>query len=136
MYVMFNCVTKNTALFCARLFICLQLLLPSALSFATPNYADLSQLMCSPSGQSLSSEAQAALSDLVDLLQDTDEAPEAPNDHCDTCTISTVALEAPELVLSKQSIGKQLSVYVAFNVGLVHKAQGPPTGSRAPPLSF
>ena len=83
----------------------------------------------------MSSETRAALSDLAELLQDRDEAPEAPNDHCDMCTISSVALEAPELVLGELSIGKQLPVYGVFSIGLVHKAQGPPTGSRAPPLS-
>lgn len=130
---MLNRVTKNTARFCARLFICLQLLLPSTLSYAAPSHMDLSSLLCSPSGQPISPSAEAALKDLTELLGEDGDDTKEPSGHCDMCTLSTVALPSPNISFFEQSLGQHLPIYAAFEIGLVHKAQGPPTGSRAPP---
>lgn len=126
-------VTKNTAHFCARLFICLQLLLPSALSYAAPSHMDLSSFMCSPSGQPLSPSAQQTLKDLAELLGEHRDDTEVPSDHCDMCILSTLALASVDLSFCGQSLGQHVPIYPAFEIGLVHKVHGPPTGSRAPP---
>ncbi len=131
---MLNRITKRTVQLCARLFICLLLMLQSTLTYASPNNSDLSQLLCSPSDQPISPDTQAALKVLADLIGDTED-PEASKSHCEMCTLSGIALVSPEQVLCEQTLGTLLPVYASFNIGLVHKAQGPPTGSRAPPLS-
>lgn len=130
---MFDRVTRNTAHLCARLLICLQLLLSSTLSYAAPGNIDLASFLCSPSGQALSPSAEVALKDLLELLGEDSEDTEPPSGHCDLCTLSNGAMLTPEQRLCDQSFGKQLPVYAAFEIGLVRKAQGPPTGSRAPP---
>lgn len=130
---MFNRVTRNTAHLCVGVLICLQLLLSSALSYAAPGNIDLTSYLCAPSGQALSPSAEAALKDLLELLGEDSEDTEPPSGHCDLCTLSNIALLTPEQRLCDQPDGQQLPVFVAFEIGLVHKAQGPPTGSRAPP---
>lgn len=127
-------VTKHTAQFCARLFICLLLLVPSALSYAVPANGSLASLMCSPSGQSLSPEAASNLAELAELLGETSEETETRNSHCDVCTLSFVVLPSPMQSVSCPALGKGEASYVGYEIGLVHKAQGPPTGSRAPPF--
>lgn len=130
---MFNRVTRNTAHFCVRVLICLQLLLSSTLSYAAPGNIDLTSYLCAPSGQPMSPNAEAALTDLLELLGEDSEDTEQPSGHCDLCTLSNIALLTSEQRLCDQPDGQQLPVFVAFEIGLVHKAQGPPTGSRAPP---
>jgi hypothetical protein len=130
---MFNRVTRNAAYLCVRVLICLQLLLSSTVSYASQGDIDLASFLCSPSGQPLSPSAEAALTDLLKLLGEDSEETEPPNGHCDLCTVSNVAMLTPDQRLGDQPVSKQLPVFVAFETSLVHKAQGPPTGSRAPP---
>ena len=133
---MVNRVTISIAHLCVRLFVCLLLLLPSALSFAASSNTDLSSLLCSPSGQTLSPTAEAALRDLSVLLGETDNETVPPNEHCKMCTLSTIALPSPQQSACGATFTKQPPIYIAFEAGLVHKAQGPPSGSRAPPTSI
>jgi len=128
---MVNRVTISIAHLCVRLFVCLLLLLPSALSFAASSNTDLSSLLCSPSGQTLSPTAEAALRDLSVLLGETDNETVPPNEHW-----STIALPSPQQSACGATFTKQPPIYIAFEAGLVHKAQGPPSGSRAPPTSI
>lgn len=130
---MLNRVTKNTVHFCARLLICLQLLLPSALSYAAPGHMDLSSLLCSPSGQSLSLGAEAALKELSEFLGEPVNDTEPSDGYCDKCTVSYAALLPPSQSFRGPLLGQPIPAYTSFEIGLVHKAQGPPTGSRAPP---
>ena len=133
---MVNRVTISIAHLCVRLFVCWLFLVPSALSFAASNNTDLSSLLCSPSGQPLSPSAEAALRDLSILLGETDNETAPPNEHCEMCTLSTIALPSPEQSPCAATFKKQPPIYIAFETGLVHKAQGPPSGSRAPPSSI
>lgn len=133
---MMNCAIKSMAHFCVRLFVCWLLLVPSVQSFAAANSPDLSSLLCSPSHQPLSPSAEAALRDLSALLEETDGEADPPNEHCEMCTLSTIALPSPSHSACAAAFIKQPSIYIAFETGLVHKAQGPPSGSRAPPTSL
>ncbi|WP_371395817.1 DUF2946 family protein [Fretibacter rubidus] len=133
---MVNRVTKSIAPLCVRLIVCWLLLVPSALSFAASNNTDLSSLLCSPSGQPLNPSAKAALRDLSEVLGETDNEPVPPNEHCEMCTLSTIVLPSPEHSACAATFTKQPPTYIAFETGLVHKAQGPPSGSRAPPTSI
>jgi len=131
--LMLNRATRNTAQFCARLLVCWLLLVPGALSYAAPAHNDLASLLCSPAEQTLSPSAETALKDLSHLLGQTNEDTAPSNGHCEFCTLVGAALPSPEQKLFKTSFEQQQSCYAAFEIGFVYKAQGPPSGSRAPP---
>ena len=131
---MFKRVTRDTAHLCARLFICLQLLLPSALSYAAPSNLHLSSLLCSPSGQTVSPSAALALKELAELLEEESGDEEPNSGPCDKCTLSPVGLPSLAHIAVTRFSRTQGTIYAAFEIGLVKKAQGPPTGSRAPPI--
>lgn len=133
---MMNRVTKTIAHFGVRLFVCWLLLVPSALSFAAANNTDLSSLLCSPSGQPLSPGAEAALRDLSMVLGETDNETVPPNEHCEMCTLSTMVLPSPEYSAYASTFAKQPPAYIVFETSFVYKAQGPPSGSRAPPTTI
>lgn len=133
---MMNRITKSIAHLCVRLLVCWLLLLPSAVSFDAKYSTDLSTLLCSPSGQPLGPSAEAALKDLSVFLGDTDNDTVPLNKHCEMCTLSTIVLPSPEHSACAATFTKQPPTYIAFEPGLVHKAQGPPSGSRAPPTSI
>ncbi len=118
----------------AVLAIVLQGLLPGTLAVAESKDIDVSRFICAPSGQ-VSADAKAALEALAKLLGE--EAPEHPSfdGHCPLCTL-VQAMPLPEPVTLAAPAGL---VSVALHVRhesdrLVRKAQGPPLGSRGPPL--
>ena len=127
-------IRHRAASFFALLAIVLQGLLPGTLAVAEANGVDVSRFICAPSGQ-LSADAKAAIEALAKLLGE-----EVPDDqpfdgHCPYCTL-VHAIPLPEPVtLAAPAEHASVVGSVRYEPGsLVHKAQGPPLGSRGPPL--
>ena len=118
----------------AMLAIVLQVSLPATLAVAESNGVDVSRFICTPSGQ-VSAEAKAALEELAKLLGE--EAPDHQplSGHCPFCTLAH-AIPLPEPVaLAVPAEYASVVDFVRTEPGsLVHEAQGPPLGSRGPPL--
>lgn len=110
----------------------LQVLLPGSMAVAGAKGGDLSGLMCAPSG-GVSAESRAATERLAALLGE-DPPDETPADeHCAPCTPPYVgALNDRTLVAVPCRFITEVE-HVIHQPGLVHRAQGPPVGSRAPP---
>jgi len=123
----------SPARFLAMLAIILQALLPGTMAVAESNGVDVSRFMCVPSGE-MSPETRAAAERIAKLLGEDLPDEQAPGDHCPLCTLvhgvplpEPAALNAPPAFEREQSFGR-------FEPGLVHRAQGPPLGSRGPPF--
>ena len=119
----------------ASILLLLQLALPYAQAHAAANGTDLSQLICNPSGQPVSAEGKAALSDLLDALG----APDGSSDDlsvgdCDRCVTPNVALPTIGLILTDRIRYDRLVHSTRPSVVLTDSAsRGPPCGLRAPP---
>ena len=124
----------NAAVFLAMLAIVLQALLPGTLAVAGSNGVDVSRFICASSGQ-LSVEAKAAIEEFAKLVGD--EAPDRqPFDgHCPLCTlVHVMPLPEPVTVAAPAELAL-VAACVCYEPGVfVQKAEGPPLGSRGPPL--
>lgn len=124
----------SAARFFAMLAIVVQVLLPATFAVAASHGVDVSRLICAPSGQ-LSADAKAAIERIARLLGD--EAPDRqPLDgHCPLCTpVHVVPPPEPVAVATPAELAS-VADYVCYEPGgFVRKAQGPPLGSRGPPL--
>jgi hypothetical protein len=112
--------------------VALQMLLPGSMAVAGANGGDLSRLMCAPSGE-ISAETRAAAARLAELTGE--EGPqEAPSDvHCALCTPPGATGPNDPAQLAVPCVFAIELALTADLPGLVHRAQGPPLGARAPP---
>jgi hypothetical protein len=112
----------------------LQLALPFAQAHAAESGADLSALICNPSGQPLSAEGERAVSELLSALGDApEEGGETPPD-CERCVTAATALPAPaETVLDLDGFPKPAPVFASSSDRVHTPVRGPPCGLRAPP---
>jgi hypothetical protein len=120
------------ARFLAMLAIILQAVLPGSLAVGESNGVDVSRFLCAPSGE-MSPETRAAAERIARLLGEDLPDQQPTGEHCPLCTLvhgvplpEPIALDAPTAFPREQ-------VFVRFEPGLVHRAQGPPLGSRGPP---
>jgi len=110
----------------------LQVLLPGSMAVAGARGDDLSGLMCAPSGE-VSAEGRAAAERLAVLLGD-EQPHEAPADaHCGLCTLPYAVPTADRTLVAAPFRFTAKVEPCSYQPGLVHRAQGPPLGSRAPP---
>ena len=108
----------------------LALVLPSA---AAAQSGQGVHLLCAQTGQ-MSPEAAKAMADIQALLGlDGEDEPQGEQ-HCDQCVL-IIALSAPENnYVPAFKIGR-ISYAPNTALGFTYGAQGPPLGSRAPPIS-
>ncbi|MDP2214020.1 DUF2946 family protein [Phenylobacterium sp.] len=110
----------------------LQMLLPGSLAVAGTNGGDLSRLMCAPSGE-ISAETRAAAARLADITGEQRPDPAPSDDHCALCTLPYAAgPNTPTFVAAPCRFAVEVEP-APCQPGLVHRTQGPPLGSRAPP---
>ena len=132
--VMKRTVSFGAARFLAMLAIVLQVLLPGTLALAASSGIDVSRFICAPS-ERLSAEQKAAIEQIATLLGD--EAPDGQQfgGHCPLCTLVHVAPLAEPAILVAPADYTSVTDYVCYERGgFVRTAQGPPLGSRGPPL--
>lgn len=110
----------------------LQVLLPGSMAVAGANGGDLQVLMCAPSGE-VTAEGRAATERLAILLggEQPDEAP--ADEHCAQCTLPYAVPVADRTLVAAPFRFTAKVEPCSYQPGLVHRAQGPPLGSRAPP---
>ncbi|MBA3067388.1 MAG: DUF2946 domain-containing protein [Hyphomonas sp.] len=123
---------QAAARFLAILAVVLQVLLPGTLAVAQSQDIDLSRYLCAPDDQ-MSAQARAMAERLAGVLDD--EAPDhlIPDGHCPLCTLVQAAvLPDPVLVAAPVRFISETG-FVRYVPAFVHKAQGPPLGSRGPP---
>lgn len=123
----------NTARVIAILSICFQVMLPSAMAVAQSNGINIASYLCTPSGNAPSAEAVQAISEAMYVLGE-DMSDDAPlGEHCSLCTLSLgTDLPNPEQVATFVFYASA-SIYLPYQIGLAHLAQGPPRHSRGPP---
>ena len=110
-----------------------QALLPATLAVAGSGGTDLAHFFCAPSGQ-LSAEAQAAAAQLAELAGDEASDRQSSDGHCPLCAlVAGMALPEPAglAVRPKPAAEKHHQRYAPH---FAHGPQGPPLGSRGPPL--
>lgn len=116
----------------AAMAITLQVLLPGSQAVAGVQDGDLSRLMCAPSGE-VTAEGRAATERLAILLGD-EHPDEAPADaHCALCTLPYAVPVADRTLVAAPLRFTAKVEPCSYHPRLVHRAQGPPLGSRAPP---
>lgn len=122
----------SPARFLAMLAIILQAFLPGSMAVAESSGVDASRFMCAPSGE-MSPETRAAAERIAKLLGEDLPDEQPPGDHCSLCTlVHGVPLPQPAVFDAPTTFARE-KVFVRFEPGLLHQAQGPPLGSRGPP---
>ncbi|MEM7727879.1 MAG: hypothetical protein AAF311_01245 [Pseudomonadota bacterium] len=115
-----------------RLLLAIVLALPSSLAVDSADTA----LICNPSGQPVSAEARAALSELEATLRAATGEPVAPEmpPHCEDCLPAFMAIvDKPAGLVAHLASGTvQHHLFATTARPFV---RGPPLGSRAPPSS-
>ncbi len=102
---------------------------------ARVNGVDLERYLCVTPGVEVSAQSQAAALELAAMLGErgTDDAPDG-GETCPLCALTVIAL----LALPATAVGppriNAAAQSLAYATGLVHRLQGPPVGSRGPPL--
>ena len=114
--------------------IVLQVLLPGTLALAASNGVEVSRFICAPPGQ-LSAEVKAAVEQLAKLLGDETPDRQPFDGQCPLCTlVHVMPLPEPVTVAAPAELASDTD-YVRYEPGgFARKAQGPPLGSRGPPL--
>ena len=110
----------------------LQMSLPFAQAHAVAKGANLADLICNPSGQAVSHEAEARLGALLDAIGE-DEPAELPQD-CDRCVTPHVALPVASVKLAQPTqFSRALHTRPTSETLQPISPRGPPCGKRAPP---
>ncbi len=121
------------ARFLAMLAIVLQAFLPGSIAVAESNGLYVSRFLCAPSGE-MSPETRAAAERIARLLGEDPEDERPAGAGCPLCTLThAVPLPEPAIIAAPTSFPHE-QAFVRFEPGLVRPAQGPPLGSRGPPL--
>ena len=125
---------------CLRALLVLAFILPvsaSPVMAASGMAASGRTFLCAPSGQ-ISPEAAAAMADIRQALGlPSLEVPETPetSSHCDHCVlVAAIGSRKVTSVATVQILAPTIYQKTA-PWGFAYLAQGPPLGSRAPPLS-
>ena len=108
----------------------LAVLLPSAA--AAQSGAGV-HLLCDQS-RNMSPEAAKALAELEALLGLDEETPSQDTEPCDECVL-IIALFSPAVIYAPHFKIARASYTQNTSLGFAYSAQGPPLGSRAPPIS-
>ena len=116
----------------AVLAIVLQALLPGSLALAAPEGVDVSHFLCTPSGE-ISPDARAAAERIARLLGEEPPDDRASGEHCSFCTPVQGAPAPDPIIIAVPKAFPLEQGCVRCEPRLVHKAQGPPLGSRGPP---
>jgi len=94
-------------------------------------------LLCGPPSSPLSAEAKAALRDIAALLGQDNDAPDTPAmQHCQDCIMASFDIITPAAhphILEKNHAAIQRDGIKPAR--FTHSCNGPPLGSRAPPLT-
>ena len=122
----------SLARFMAMLAMALQVFLPGAVAVAESKGVDVSRFLCAPSGI-MSAQSQATVERLAALLDDESDRQQAPDTHCPLCTLAQSAIPPEPVAAPALAWTPVPCVYVRYEPGFVHQAQGPPLGSRGPP---
>lgn len=94
---------------------------------------DLSELICNPSGQSLSADARNATQALLEALG-VDPEPDGPAPDCERCVTPSVALPAAVIGLTSALTFTRAGHDVIRSAQhTLNGPRGPPCGTRAPP---
>jgi len=117
---------------CLRAVLVLAFLAPLSPAAASPVAG--ANIFCAPSGH-VSPEAAAALDDLRKALGFSPIEAPTNDSQCDNCVL-VAALKARPLIYvpAKRSL-VEACYEISLNCGFAYSAQGPPLGSRAPPIS-
>lgn len=122
----------KTARLLAMLAIVLQALLPGSIAVAEARGVDVSRFMCAPTGE-MSPETRAAAERIARLLGEDLPDEQPSGEHCPLCTlVHGVPLPEPASLNAPPAFERE-QAFIRFEPGLVHRAQGPPLGSRGPP---
>lgn len=118
----------------AVLVIGLQGLLPGAVSWAEAKGVDYARYLCLTPGAEPSAETKAAAQELARLL-----GGEVPEEHhaegdCPLCMLGQAAMLAAPVLPEAPSFQAAGSPAPHYEPGFIHLPQGPPLGSRAPPI--
>ena len=114
--------------------IVLQALLPGTFAVAASNGVGVSHFICASSGQ-LSAEAEAATKQIAKLLGDKEPDRQPFDGHCPLCTlVHVVPLPDPVTVAAAAELASGTEYARHETGGFLRKTQGPPLGSRGPPL--
>ncbi len=130
---MFRSVAHKPARALAMLALCLQIFMPGIMAVAQPGGVDVARYLCSPSGLPPTVQAERAITHIAGLLGEDTPQDLQINGHCPYCTLVVAAPLPLSSVSEALFTYTEGPIYDAFHAGFVHKAQGPPTGSRAPP---
>jgi len=116
----------------AILAVFLQVLLPGSLAAAQSQDTDLSRFICAPDGE-LSAQSRAMAERLAGVLDEEAPDHQSADGHCPLCTlVHGAVLPEPVLVSAPVRFTSEPG-FVRYVPAFVHKAQGPPLGSRGPP---
>lgn len=116
----------------AILAVFLQVLLPGSLAAAQSQGIDLSRFICAPDGE-LSAQSRAMAERLAGVLDGEAPDHQRADGDCPLCTLVHGAV-LPEPILVAASVLFIFETgFVRYVPAFVHKAQGPPLGSRGPP---
>lgn len=118
----------------AVLAIGLQGLLPGAVSMAEANGVDYARYLCLTPDAEPSAESKAAAKELARLLGGEVPGEDHSQGDCPLCTLVQTALLAEPVLLQAPRLQAAETPAVRYEPGLVHLPQGPPLGSRAPPV--
>lgn len=117
----------------AVLALSLQLLLPGTMAAAQSGQVDVSRYLCAPSGH-VTEASRAAAERLAKALGDETPAQPLFDGHCPLCTLVHAApLPAPPVLTSPRRVFVRVPDGV-YQPPLVRLVQGPPLGSRGPPV--
>ena len=121
--------------FLAMVALVLQAFLPGAMAVAETDDADVSHFFCAPSGL-VSADTQATVDRLADILDP--DSPESPtlSGHCPLCTLVQGALLPEPVCLAEPVLLSKIISDTPYTSRHVQVAQGPPLGSRGPPVSL
>lgn len=120
--------------FLAVLAVTLQVLLPGLIPVGHGGGVDVTSMLCAPSGKAPSAEAVAAAKVFADLRDEGDRDEPDVGDHCPLCALTHGAPVPLPIVLPVPHSYAGKAPFIRFEPQFAHFPQGPPLGSRAPPL--
>ena len=119
----------------AVLALVLQLLLPGTMAAAQSGQVNVSRYLCAPSGH-VTEASRASAERLAKALGDETPAPPLFDGHCPLCTLVHAApLPVPPVLSSPARVFVRVPDAV-YQPPLVRLVQGPPLGSRGPPIDI
>lgn len=118
----------------AILAVVLQVVLQGQMPLGHASGADLAGTLCAPSGKAPSAEALAAAKVFGDLRDDGDGDTSGAGAHCPLCALTHgTPLPLPIVLAVPRGVAGKTR-FISFEPQFAHFPQGPPLGSRAPPL--